>query len=540
MENINELEQFYVQKYIFKLLDFLKRNQILSALDSIKDYDELYGLLIESEYIGYECRPDIKTYALLFKIRNDYCQDKYYVFIFGKNSDNQCKVSIDINRDISLLTLAWNENKLPPFLSPFIENLDHENISSKNGSVINLSVKENIMSFEEFSQFLHNNEKEELNKMKILKKHGLDYLNNYDITIPDVLLLNSNVNYHINDRLKTICSPFKIFLDNTIVRKNNSILKSMSIRDTIINILDDEKNYVFALISNLGHLGSRKKEKVFLLYSCTIDSLTRLISHLFIQYKKNHASDTLACISKLQYLLSIKRDSELMDNLYKNDITVIIPALYLFYQRYSANCGYYTFENDYKIKNPISSKILREKDILKTSLDIINNSCLIFNPAYGNSLLLCGMVGKDCNQQIENRIQNPNACFYKIFNKNNWLGYFTLLDITLPYNQRALLFDVFNVNPEGIKYVQGAIKSILDRIEIFLQGTDYSFILMPGDSDLFSNNDSLREEVYKDSTNYIENTITDVQSFSSFHSVASKTLKIARDLNDYGQLKLFG
>ena len=350
----------------------------------------------------------------------------------------------------------------------------------------------------------------------------------------------NNADFNNQKLLYSICSPFTVNLHSSKLSTHRSIIKANTVKKGITDMLENDTEYVIELVSELTHLGRKKKERAIQEYSGTLHSLRELIVYLARHHKNNFQYDTQVVLEKLVMIYSIKCKPALSNDLYSEDLKISVPCLYRIYMANDEYFHEFKIINNNRSKNLHSIGFLIEKEIIVSACEIIDNSVLSFEPCHDCSLSLCNVAGDDCGETLYSRIQHENSCFYKILSDKKWIGYFTILDITLADGSKALLFDIFNVNPQCRIYSHEVFSSVIDNLESFLQGYEYRYILIPDTARLLSNHESIWIEIYQDRFECIDNKPDNINSYSEFQSVMlSWRFFIARDLHEYGQLTMF-
>ena len=141
---ISELKN--LELFLTTLFQFFKLNNIQSSIQPVDDYDYLLSRIFNSEFLSYNCSPNIEHYGIDFKLSQRIEEAEVYMFLFGKNENNESSfLLIDFGEKdlISFFTFTWNQKILPPFMADF-----------KNDEA------DEIMTFEDFKIFLEANKKQ--------------------------------------------------------------------------------------------------------------------------------------------------------------------------------------------------------------------------------------------------------------------------------------------------------------------------------------------------------------------------------------------
>jgi hypothetical protein len=151
-------------KFLNMLFEFIKENYSGPVNGKINNYDEMLNIILNSEYTGFNCRRDTDQYSVDFSLTQKIDKEEVYMFLFGKDEsygDNSLEIDLQEMGLNSYFTFSWNEQKLPPFLTDFVDNEGRLLISYADGSNENKLIDGGkYMTFDEFQVFLNRNRKQ--------------------------------------------------------------------------------------------------------------------------------------------------------------------------------------------------------------------------------------------------------------------------------------------------------------------------------------------------------------------------------------------
>jgi len=122
---------------------------------------------------------------------------------------------------------------------------------------------------------------------------------------------------------------------------------------------------------------------------------------------------------------------------------------------------------------------------------------LLFVPARDLSMAFRGIIGKDCTWGDASQLVHPDAYFYKIIQNNKWKGYVTLVALTSPHGEKALLFDVINVDTTVKVDWAGVFARFTKYLSVIASRVGWQYILIPAEHIYISNYDYIRNPIWK-------------------------------------------
>lgn len=187
---------------------------------------------------------------------------------------------------------------------------------------------------------------------------------------------------------------------------------------------------------------------------------------------------------------------ELVETL--NDIVALDDARIAAIRRHAA----YLKEHLLPVLTPLTRGMeLRLRTLNKALQYTINttgeSSELLFLPAKDWGLLFKGYVGHDCSKEMHEHVLHPKSFFYKIIQDNAWRGYITLLELENAGGERALLFDVFNVDSNVKVHWPRVFERFVSYLAGVARAAGYRYILIPDNESHISNFDYIRRDIYE-------------------------------------------
>ena len=145
-----------------RLFDFFKEMNLKWAYGNIVDNDKVKNTLLDSEFVRYNFHPSVEHYSLDFKTNRSVWENFVDMMLFGTEEDkNSTSFLIDIlekkDKDCSFFTLSWHEGKYPPFINDFIDEKGMILSEGPEGAAMTRVQKDEIMSVDEFEEYLKKN-----------------------------------------------------------------------------------------------------------------------------------------------------------------------------------------------------------------------------------------------------------------------------------------------------------------------------------------------------------------------------------------------
>jgi hypothetical protein len=156
--------------FINTIFNFFKEKNLTWGLGNITDSDKLKNILLDSEFLSYNCSPSIEHYSIEFKTNKPVPERFVDYMLFGKEENSRDTIFlIDItekrDNDFSFFSLSWYEGKYPPFMKDFIDEKGMIRADGPDGTAQTKVNHNEIMTFDKFEEFLKRNHFEKKLKM---------------------------------------------------------------------------------------------------------------------------------------------------------------------------------------------------------------------------------------------------------------------------------------------------------------------------------------------------------------------------------------
>ncbi|MBN2040866.1 MAG: hypothetical protein JW864_12555 [Spirochaetes bacterium] len=140
------------------VFDFIRKDHDKPSHETIRSYDDMLNLILDSEYVGFTCRRDIDEYSVDFRLNQTMGKPKVFIFIIGGTggfSENSLEIDLQDTGN-SYFIFKWNAQKVPPFLMDFADNEDRLQITHSDGSTENKFIEiGKYMAFDKFRLYLN-------------------------------------------------------------------------------------------------------------------------------------------------------------------------------------------------------------------------------------------------------------------------------------------------------------------------------------------------------------------------------------------------
>jgi hypothetical protein len=146
-----------LKTFLTVLFNYFKDNEIESSANPVDDYYELLDKILDAEFTGYSCNPELEHYSINFRLNRSIESPESYMLNLNKYGDDKSRgLSINLSekdRDSSII-FSWYEGALPFFLIDFMDEagmLVTENSGGTFGGQYNI---DDFMDIYEFIAFL--------------------------------------------------------------------------------------------------------------------------------------------------------------------------------------------------------------------------------------------------------------------------------------------------------------------------------------------------------------------------------------------------